>query len=52
MSFLLRRVFLAIPTLFGVLLVAFLLLYIAPGDPVQAMIGEHWPQAPAPLAGR
>src|SRR5216110_1869241 len=41
MSFLLRRLLLAIPTLFGVLVVAFLLLYIAPGDPVQAMIGEH-----------
>ena len=37
----LRRLPLAIPTLFGVLVVAFLLLYIAPGDPVQAMIGEH-----------
>src|SRR5436305_14208011 len=41
MSFLVRRLLLAIPTLFGVLVVAFLLLYIAPGDPVQAMIGEH-----------
>src|SRR5437868_5194111 len=41
MSFLLRRLLLAVPTLFGVLVVAFLLLYIAPGDPVQAMIGEH-----------
>src|SRR6476619_2758329 len=41
MTFLLRRLLLAIPTLFGVLVVAFLLLYIAPGDPVQAMIGEH-----------
>jgi len=41
MAFLLRRLLLAIPTLFGVLVVAFLLLYIAPGDPVQAMIGER-----------
>ena len=41
MSFLLRRLLLAVPTLFGVLVVAFVLLYIAPGDPVQAMIGEH-----------
>src|SRR5919112_4141214 len=41
MGFLLRRILLAIPTLFGVLVVAFLLLYIAPGDPVTAMIGEH-----------
>jgi ABC-type dipeptide/oligopeptide/nickel transport system permease component len=32
---------LAIPTLFGVLVVAFLLLYVAPGDPVMAMVGER-----------
>jgi peptide/nickel transport system permease protein len=41
MSFLLRRLLLAIPTLAGVLLVAFVLLYIAPGDPVLAMVGER-----------
>jgi peptide/nickel transport system permease protein/oligopeptide transport system permease protein len=40
-SFILRRLLLAVPTLFGVLVVAFLLLYIAPGDPVEAMIGER-----------
>ncbi|HEX7020658.1 MAG TPA: ABC transporter permease [Gemmatimonadaceae bacterium] len=39
--FILRRFLLAIPTLFGVLVVAFLLLYVAPGDPVQSMIGER-----------
>jgi ABC-type dipeptide/oligopeptide/nickel transport system permease component len=39
--FILRRALLAIPTLFGVLVVAFLLLYVAPGDPVTAMIGER-----------
>jgi ABC-type dipeptide/oligopeptide/nickel transport system permease component len=39
--FILRRLLLAIPTLIGVLVVAFLLLYVAPGDPVQAMIGER-----------
>src|SRR5436305_14505967 len=41
MSFLVRRLLLAVPTLFGVLVVAFLLLYVAPGDPVTAMIGER-----------
>src|SRR6058998_3401867 len=41
MTFLLRRLLLAIPTLFGVLVVAFLLLYVAPGDPVEAMVGER-----------
>ncbi len=40
-AFLARRLLLAIPTLFGVLVVAFLLLYVAPGDPVQAMVGER-----------
>lgn len=39
--FLLRRILLLIPTLFGVLVVAFLLLHVAPGDPVQAMVGER-----------
>ena len=39
--FLLRRVLLLIPTLLGVLVVAFLLLHVAPGDPVQAMVGER-----------
>ncbi|HMJ18114.1 MAG TPA: ABC transporter permease, partial [Gemmatimonadaceae bacterium] len=36
-----RRLVLSIPTLFGVLVVVFLLLYVAPGDPVQEMVGER-----------
>lgn len=40
-TFIIRRLLLAIPTLFGVLVVAFLLLYVAPGDPVEAMVGER-----------
>src|SRR4051812_167925 len=40
-AFILRRLLLAIPTLIGVLIVAFLVLQVAPGDPVQAMVGEH-----------
>ena len=40
-TFLVRRVLLAIPTLAGVLVVVFLLLYVAPGDPVQEMVGER-----------
>jgi len=39
--FIVRRLLLAIPTLFGVLVGAFLLLYGAPGDPVMAMVGER-----------
>ena len=41
LTFLLRRLALAIPTLFGVLAVVFVLLYVAPGDPVQEMVGER-----------
>ena len=41
LSFILRRLLLSIPTLFGVLVVVFLLLYVAPGDPVQEMVGER-----------
>lgn len=40
-TFLLRRLLLAIPTLLGVLVVVFALLYIAPGDPVMEMVGER-----------
>jgi ABC-type dipeptide/oligopeptide/nickel transport system permease component len=40
-AFILRRLLLAIPTLVGVLVIAFLLLYVAPGDPVMAMVGER-----------
>ena len=39
--FLLTRLALLIPTLLGVLVLTFLLLYVAPGDPVQAMVGER-----------
>lgn len=39
--FLLVRLLLLVPTLLGVLVVTFLLLYVAPGDPVQAMVGER-----------
>jgi peptide/nickel transport system permease protein/oligopeptide transport system permease protein len=40
-GFLLRRLLLAVPTLFGVLVVVFVLLYVAPGDPVTEMVGER-----------
>ncbi len=39
--FLAVRLALLVPTLLGVLIVTFLLLYVAPGDPVQAMVGER-----------
>ena len=40
-----RRLLLAVPTLAGVLVVVFLLLYVAPGDPVMAMVGERADEA-------
>jgi ABC-type dipeptide/oligopeptide/nickel transport system permease component len=40
-DFVVRRLLLAVPTLFGVLVVAFLILHVAPGDPVTAMVGER-----------
>jgi ABC-type dipeptide/oligopeptide/nickel transport system permease component len=46
--YLVLRLSLLAPTLLGVLLVTFLLLYVAPGDPVQAMVGER--SDPATLA--
>src|SRR2546423_7884117 len=36
-----RRLLATIPTLFGVLIVAFLLLNVVPGDPVAEMVGER-----------
>jgi len=36
-----RRLLFLVPTLFGVLVAAFLLLNVAPGDPVQGMVGER-----------
>jgi ABC-type dipeptide/oligopeptide/nickel transport system permease component len=41
MTFVARRLLLAVPTLAGVLIAVFLLLYVAPGDPVQQMVGER-----------
>jgi ABC-type dipeptide/oligopeptide/nickel transport system permease component len=41
LAFIVRRLLLSIPTLIGVMVVVFLLLYVAPGDPVQDMVGER-----------
>ncbi len=41
LAFIVRRLALSIPTLLGVMIVVFLLLYVAPGDPVQDMVGER-----------
>lgn len=39
--YLLRRLGLVLPTAIGILLLAFLVIHLAPGDPVLALAGEH-----------
>src|SRR5919204_4535418 len=43
-TYLLTRVALAIPTVFILLTMVFLLMRVAPGDPIQAALGGHVPQ--------
>ena len=40
-GFVLRRLLQVVPTVAGILLVSFLLVHVAPGDPVIALAGEH-----------
>jgi len=46
-EYLLRRLFLLIPTLIGVTLVVFLMMHFIPGDPVTNMMGEMFSQEDA-----
>ena len=39
-TYILRRVALTIPVLFGVATLVFLLIHLVPGDPAEAMLGE------------
>ena len=41
-SYLVRRLLLAVPTLVGVSLVAFVLVALSPGDPALAVLGDHF----------
>ena len=41
LSFVLRRIFQALPTIIGVTLVSFFVLRWIPGDPVQQLLGER-----------
>ena len=41
LRFLLRRVTLILPTFIGVTFLAFLLIHLVPGDPIEARVGEH-----------
>ncbi len=43
-SYILKRVLTAVPTLFGIVLITFILMKCVPGDPVYGMIGQHAPQ--------
>jgi len=43
--FLLRRLLALVPVLLGVTFLSFLLLYVVPGDPVQAVAGERYDEA-------
>lgn len=45
LQYITRRVFLAIPVLFGILLVTFALARLIPGDPCRAILGEKATQA-------
>ena len=40
-QYLIRRLLLIIPVLFGVLFLTFVLMYMVPGDPVLSMLGQH-----------
>lgn len=44
-QYIIRRLFLSIPVLFGILLVTFILGRLIPGDPCKAMLGEKATQA-------
>ena len=39
-EYLLRRIFLTIPTVFGVISLVFFLIHMIPGDPIDAILGE------------
>jgi ABC-type dipeptide/oligopeptide/nickel transport system permease component len=41
-DYVIRRILLVIPVLFGVTLVTFILMYVVPGDPVLSMVGERY----------
>jgi ABC-type dipeptide/oligopeptide/nickel transport system permease component len=43
-EYVIRRILLVIPVLFGVTLVTFVMMYVVPGDPVLSMVGERYDQ--------
>lgn len=41
-TYILRRILQGIPVILGVLTISFILMYIAPGDPVLALVGDYY----------
>ena len=41
LSYIIKRLFWAIPTLFGVSLLVFFMVHLTPGDPATALLGDH-----------
>ena len=54
LNFLIQRLTLLVPTFFGVTVLAFALIRLVPGDPIEIMVGERRldPQAYAALVAR
>lgn len=47
LAFVVRRILIAIPLLIGVMFAAFMLLWMLPGDPTNALLGEKWTEQAA-----
>ena len=41
-NYILKRILQGIPVIFGVITISFVLMYVAPGDPVLAMVGDYY----------
>jgi len=41
-AFIVRRILIAVPLLIAVMFAAFMLLWLLPGDPTEALLGEKW----------
>jgi len=45
LNYIIRRILIAIPVFFGITIIAFFLIYLAPGSPIDMMINPHVTQA-------
>ena len=41
LAYIIRRIFLLIPTLLGISIIIFLMMHITPGDPAELLLGER-----------